>query len=45
MGSPMKGIQDNNSDHFPYFLKMSVAFWSRYLLIGNHDFFKKKFIK
>ena len=45
IGSPMKGIQDNNSDHFPYFLKMSVAFCSRYLLIGNHGFLKKKFIK
>ena len=41
----MKGIQDNNSDHFPYFLKMSVAFCSKYLLIGNHGFFIKKFIK
>ena len=26
MGSPIKGTQDKNNDHLPYFLKMSVAF-------------------
>ena len=24
--SPINGTQDNNSDHFPYFLKILVAF-------------------
>ena len=45
IGSPIKGTHENNKDHFPYFLKMSVAFWRRYLLKGNHGFFIKKFIK
>ena len=26
MGSPINGTHDNNKDHFPYFLKISVAF-------------------
>ena len=26
IGSPINGTQDNNNDHFPYFLKILVAF-------------------
>ena len=38
IGSPMIGTQDNNNDHFPYFLKISEAFKRRYLFRGNHGF-------
>ena len=45
IGSPIKGTHDNNRDHFPYFLKISEAFWNKYLFIGNQGFFIKKFVK
>ena len=45
IGSPIKGTHDNNKDHFPYFLKISEAFWNKYLFIGNQSLFIKKFVK
>ena len=45
IGSPIKGTHENNKDHFPYFLKISEAFWNKNLFIGNQGFFIKKFIK
>ena len=45
IGSPIKGIHDNNKDHFPYFLKISEALLNKNLFIGNQGFFIKKFIK
>ena len=45
MGSPINGTHDNNKDHFPYFLKISVAFWNKNLFIGNQGLFIKKFTK
>lgn len=45
IGSPIKGTHENNKDHFPYFLKISDAFWNKNLFIGNQGFFIKKFTK
>ena len=45
IGSPIKGTHENNKDHFPFFLKISEAFWNKYLFIGNQGLFIKKFIK
>ena len=30
IGSPIIGTHENNNDHFPYFLKISVAFCNKY---------------
>ena len=40
-GSPIKGTHDNNSDHFPYLLKISVPFCILFSLIGNQGFLIK----
>ena len=45
IGSPIIGTHENNNDHFPYFLKISVAFCNKYLFTGNQGFLIRKFTK
>ena len=41
IGSPINGTHDNNKDHFPYLLNITVPFCILSCLIGNHGFFIK----